>query len=150
MARRLRIAVSVFFALVAVAFCALWVRSYQHVDVGRFALRGNREFSLMSIYGSLFVDVEPINARPAVIPKVNSGPVTPLLVATVKNSPVLAFQSGVNSWNVRFHHWLPVAFSVVACAVTIFAPFRRFSLRSLLIATTIVAVLLGFVMWAIR
>ena len=41
MARRLRIAVSVFFALVAVAFAVLWVRSYIKADTLTLRLSGN-------------------------------------------------------------------------------------------------------------
>jgi hypothetical protein len=60
-----------------------------------------------------------------------------------------------NSNSLTVHYWLPV-FVTFTVAASLWIPWRkfrlptRFSLRTLLIVTTLVAVVLGFVMWMVR
>jgi hypothetical protein len=50
-----------------------------------------------------------------------------------------------DNWLIVFPHWLPV----LQCATFAAVPWiRRFSLRTLLIATTLIAVVLGLIVWS--
>ena len=52
------------------------------------------------------------------------------------------------TWRVRFPHWLPVFVTATIAALS-WLPWR-FSLRTLLIVTTLVAVVLGLIVYAVR
>jgi hypothetical protein len=52
---------------------------------------------------------------------------------------------GMYSWNLRIPHWFPVAITAALAAGAWPYWTTRFSLRTLLIATTLVAVVLGLV-----
>jgi hypothetical protein len=135
MARKLRIAASVFFAVVMLALCVLWVRSYQwngffyRVDNGNLTTIGlnKGQVYLTHSHGmaqSSFSRGWSYRAVEAALPPTTSK---------------LRF-----SWNCPF--WILTTLA----AVGVTAPWirTRFSLRTLLIATTLVAVVLGLGVWS--
>jgi hypothetical protein len=143
----LRIAVAILSLTACGLLIALWVRSYWWDDVIGGPILWPGGCSLASTRGRLLLSgIEPhdpittweflsINASsPYAIPKDFFGPVFALNLATEDGA------------YIHVPHWFPAA---IAAAVTIILAKRwRFSLRALLIATTLVAVVLGLIVAA--
>src|SRR4051794_19615778 len=146
--RFLRVAFSAFCGLACVLLIALWVRSYRTRDTcfwpGRdHAVQINSLLGHTNLYalnrtpGSQFVpfkiDHSPIEGR----------------FKTKFNKNFLGFYFGRGPMEVRLD--IPYWFWVVGTTIIAAAPWRihgrRFSLRTLLIAITLVAVVLGFVVY---
>jgi hypothetical protein len=136
--RKLRIAWSVIWGLAAVLLIVLWVRSEHHFDAVD---------SVMSAQGRLYL-----------FPKVNVFP-TGDRDATVENYDHLhGAVTTIVAWNVQvtpapgtgpiIPFWVPV-FVLTLIAITPWLP-QQFSLGSLLIATTLVAVVLGLAVYTVR
>jgi hypothetical protein len=136
--RTLRIAFSAICLIACVLLIGLWVRSDSSFDEIGF---------VMSAQGKLYflpdIDITPINDQPGSIESHETlgGLVTTLQVRNAQitrrpgDSPVIPF------WPLILE----------ACLVAVLPWIRwRFSLRTLLIATTLVAVVLGLVVWAAR
>ena len=143
MARKLRIAVSVFFGLLTVALCVLWVRSFCINDsVQRI---GPSVTSLYSNNGYLGVRHLPKNFHlqypgPGADWKV---------VSTAADGRVprqWAKFSGFEKSATMPTLLIALPAAAFACLPWVRAG-TRFSLRTLLIATTLVAVVLGRVVW---
>jgi hypothetical protein len=121
----LRIAWSVVWGVVAVLLITFWIRGYRNYErfVGpnqRFIVDVNKRLCIFSTYGLLAPERE----------------LKPFFVRRAQGIAV-----GV-----------PISLTIVAaCAVSI-APWMlyRFSLRTLLIATTLLAIVLGLIAWAAR
>jgi hypothetical protein len=148
MPRELRIAASVFFAALTVALCVLWVRSYWCTDV--VLLTHQPKFYTLSwVHGFIGVGIEertgdafathfnfvsfPISASQDNFSKER------ILGVVYKPSGRVRMASGPI--------WYGVA---VTAAISIGCSRRlptRFSLRTLLLATTFVAVVLGLAVW---
>jgi hypothetical protein len=76
------------------------------------------------------------------------GNLVPLEDEEVKPLPEFEFRILLNGGYTRFPHWFAI---LIAGAVAVATWIRwRFSIRTLLIATTLVAVVLGAVVYAIR
>lgn len=133
--RCLRIAASVFFAVVTVALCVLWVRSYQwngffyRVDNGNLTTIGLNK-------GQVYLTHSHGMAQPSFSRGWSYRGVRAALPATTSKQRL--------SWVCPFSIFTTVA------TVGVIAPWirNRFSLRTLLIATTLVAVVLGLGVWA--
>ena len=135
--RKLRIAWSVGWGVVAVLLCVLWLRSYWRQDRIEGPWFNSSQFHVWSVRGELIYrsDTQPGHWEFQTIPR----------------------EEG-NKWS-SYWGWKADAFSRVAyiphhTSVVFFATLaslpwlpRRFSLRTLLIATTLIAVLLGLVVW---
>jgi hypothetical protein len=147
--RRLRIAASVFFAVVTAALCLLWVRSYSRVDILYGALPGVFGFEIASHGGRLVL---------------KSGPEDRAFGVSSQSS--IAWRNRVNvlgHFNTRYGGTNPTARNILSAPhvlgvalagfTFLFLQIRkcpRFSLRTLLIATTLVAVVLGLGFWSAR
>jgi hypothetical protein len=135
--RRTRIAVSVFFGVLTAALCVLWVRSYWWVDVVR---RGTE--SVGSSQGRIFVnDVYNLPGKGKVVTRSIAG--NRIHFWTARQEDLVAVGVGK-----VFPQWPAILLAVVSSA----APWLhyRFSLRTLLIATTLVAVVFGLVSFLAR
>jgi hypothetical protein len=153
MKRRLRIAVSVFFALVAVAFALLWVRSYWHGDGIIIPIIGTKALAFGSAAGGLntFYGATTYSGSGPVAPqwRLTDMPITPKLATELDNRSVFYFDASLG-WFIGYPHWLVI---VVATSISLAAGLRipnQFSLRTMLIATTLVAVALALAVWASR
>jgi hypothetical protein len=158
-----RIAMSVFFCLLTVAMCVLWVRSYSHQDGYSFDQVGAQVPVLGSSRGNITALV--IGSHSRSIPREGSGwgsyPASrPWLLfeeSSAPNSPRYGFPTkwSISSNGFVLPHWmLAITFAVLAAVSWIGQTWRlslrRFSLRTMLIATMLVAVLLGLMVWAGR
>jgi hypothetical protein len=145
--RKLRIAWSVVWGVVALLTCVLWMRSYSHVTMLWRMNPSNLLTAIISESGDIWIDryssdvIEPHGWQLSDKPQLASHVVIPN-----------AFVHGQFRWNwtpsqinLKVPHWLLT--SLAAALST--GPWLcwRFSLRTLLIATTLIAVVLGLVVW---
>ena len=160
MVRRLRIAASVFFAIVTVGLLLMWASSYLWMTQVYGYCPEPRMFHFGSMCGQLTIRVYkyhggsrfPYSWQPggeSVAEIMDREKTTP---PDMRDLLVYRFDRnhGVLRDGVYFPHWWAV--SVTGIATIIFAApvFRRFSLRAMFIATTLVAAMLGLIVWASR
>jgi hypothetical protein len=148
--RRLRIAVSVFFAVLTVALGVLWVRSYWWTDSIGIGYWGNHTVWARSIDGTVIVGT-PWTPKPHV--SIKTFPTEEWRNIPARPS-FLGFRWG------KSMNWVPVVplwffmliFGAIAFVTVSNRPLReyRFSLRTMLIAMTLFAVVLGLVCYAVR
>ena len=135
--RKLRIAWSVTWGLAAVLLCVLWVRSYWKSDclwtshVGICSATGVAQLSVRST---------PTNYR-------GRQWTTLPTRKDIFISPRFAFRPASNMSYINVTYWFLILILTTLAAVPWI---RRFSLRTLLIATTLVAVVLGLIVWAAK
>ena len=147
--RYLRIAFSATCLIACVLLIALWMRSYWWMDrIEGMTLQGAKVtqiFKCSSLRGQITVVAVPTLRS---IWSANLWRQRPFPAERCEGEPygVLGFYSDEIHRSVP--HWFP--FTVVA--ILSVAPWIRwrFSLRTLLIATTLVGVILGFVVWLSR
>jgi hypothetical protein len=146
--RKLRIAWSVVCGIACVLLIALWVRSYWRHDYVNWMPTANRQVEVFAIQGRLvfgtWVQTTFVTWRHY------SNPVAD------KQGALRIIKSYENAFGfaiVKPSLVVPYYFLVLVTGVVAVAPWlsmSRFSLRTLLIATTLVAVVLGLIVWATR
>ena len=144
MLRRLRIAVSVSFALVAVALCVLWVRSYSNGFVVGGVFRN--EYRSVSLENGRFGFISAVStARSSGNNVFFAGGWNEIEWVKIVGCECNIFGNG---WNFSMPLAFPL-FGVAMLGAIPWIPFRfRFSLHTLLIGMTLVAVVLGLGLWA--
>ena len=153
--RYLRIAFSVTCLVLAILLCVLWARSVWWMDnLSGPSLSPLRISGLGSVHGLFAFNGNTPTGSPSSW-KLESVYVDDGAVwgangkkSYVRYSARIFGQFSISDGFVRLPYW----FVVSIAAALIAAPWlpHRFSLRALLVITTLVAVLLGFVAWAIR
>jgi hypothetical protein len=137
--RKLRITWSVAWGLLAVLLCVLWVRSATHGD---FLLVLGHQITSMG--GTIRFDENFVYRGPVEsAPQIHSMWDSRLMWTTVEPQFVQEFATGTR---VRHPYLIAGAFTL---AGMVWLP-SRFRLRTLLIATTLVAVVLGLIVWIAR
>ena len=141
--RKLRIAFSATCLIACVLLILLWVRSYRVVDVVHWTI--STSFSVSSSPGVMGASTSRANVDR--LPKLAWVTITPM--------PGLMrswyYKSDRDGIRVLFPHRLLIAvFATLAAAPWIRQLNWCFSLRTLLIATTLVAVVLGLIVWAAK
>ena len=156
--RKLRIAWAVVCAIACVLLCALWVRSYWWMDGVGGDYRG-RFTSIGSDSGTInYLSTRALVGLVGIGPGFHSFPVTAKSGSEEESSDDesdTAYRFLGFEWN-----WfadgviasVPFWFAVLIAAIFAAVPWLRwrFSLRTLLIATTLVAVMLGLIVWAAK
>jgi hypothetical protein len=139
MMRYARYAAAWFFALAAVGFVALWVRSYFHFDqvygpIGSLPVCLSSDSGAVMLHssGEVFNDWTVITFEPIGSPYPN------LLGFTV-----------LEGYALRVPYWFLVASSLGLAALFAFKPITRFTVRGLLITTTLLASVLGLAVYAV-
>ena len=145
--RYLRIAFSATCLIACVLLIALWVRSYRHTDLLSGSV-GGRGFVIIESQEGRLIYIRDLKA-----PGLRSWSISTDIYGWMES---LAIQGRSWGWdssgNPHFGflpHWLPVLLSITLATVPWLRDLKcRFSLRTLLIATTLFAVGLGFIMWS--
>jgi hypothetical protein len=150
--RHFRIAVTALSLTACVLMIALWVRSYWWHDIAHCPLTSTpRMLCVYSLRGRITIAA-------VVWQKDDPGPTgwgwepefVPRFVP-LDAPPLFEYHILANGIDARFPHWLPIpALATLSVAATLPWLRWRFSLRTLLIATTLVAAGLGFFIWAVR
>jgi hypothetical protein len=174
--RKLRIAWSVVWSLAAVLFCLLWVVSYWCFGSIECRLSSTSNLMVNCVKGCTYmgtmldtdadwnVTIEPLSGSVrSTTEEVQSGNVTKTIEVVVPIDWERDLREGMN-WRGHFGFGLshssgfqfisaPNWFLAVISATFAVAPWkllRNFSLRTLLITTTLVAVALGLIVWLSR
>lgn len=144
MIRRLRIVWTAFFGVLCVLLVALWVRSYSEFYFVRWNLLSIATVTNWSVNGRIHT-LYWSGATPGswVVGNVEDN----LGLLTSLNLPSFTFYHLANGGEFAIPHGV-VVLAFVASAVTPWLPWK-FSLRTLLIVTTLTAVVLGLMVWSI-
>jgi hypothetical protein len=164
---KLRIAWSVAWGISALLVAVIWVRSY--FTGHNFALGGSRgsisRTSFRGQLGTLWFPTSGIMSPPAMFSRFDSWPIGETSVVEYNDGTGRPLPSYLgfkfNSWiSVSFPSHcrllvIPYWFPTLVCGIVGVLPWwrrlnGRFSIRTLLIATTLVAVGLGLIVWAAR
>jgi hypothetical protein len=141
--RFLRIVLTALGLTVCALLVALWVRSYWWVD----ALYVAHSHCVVSMRGLLYFDAGI--SRPAGLPswEYHIGPLDTLSIWNTETEARVEYEGVLASWPANWTTVYPIwIFTLLATAFAAAPWIRyRFSLRTLLIATTLVAVGLGLV-----
>jgi hypothetical protein len=139
----LRIAVTALCLTACVLLIALWVRSYWWADTFEYSYGMGRHAIAASVQGVLRLGTQ--GTYHPVEPKLWREPVEKWQERT--GAPPLKFEAGFASpyWFLAFPHWVPILFTGMVAILSWIRWSSRFSLRTLLIATTLVAVGLAVV-----
>lgn len=150
--RRCRIVASVFFAFLAVAICLLWLRSYSWLD--SWARDAPEYQHLISIRGVFSLELENRPQPGALRIPWRRTSVPASSIPQGKSRKWIALpnvaQGGGRTY-IRIPYWLVTAVAFVlalAPVLTLIKPQRtQFTTRTLLIAITAVALVLGLGIW---
>jgi hypothetical protein len=140
--RKLRIAFSVVCGIACVLLIALWVRSYfrlddlSYRDIHISSLRG-----ILFFNGEVFLDETTDEAGPTEFK---------LFRYTLFLYSNASHDVGVIGDEIAIPEWVLVGSTALIGVLPWIQWSNRFSLRSLLIATTLIAVMLGLIVWSIR
>jgi hypothetical protein len=143
MTRRLRIAVSVFFAVLVVLLCVLWVRSYWFIDMLSAPLPNSLYGHVQSYTGVLVATYEADDEPKEWL--LLTFPYSAMGLPKAKVQWAWVYEAGPV---VAFPHWAPTLLFAVLAAVPWLCVPRRFSLRTMLIVVTLVAAVLGLAVWS--
>jgi hypothetical protein len=147
--RYLRIAFSVTCGIACVLLVVLWVRSYWWADFVYIELTKTRAVEFGSVKGSLVFVELGVQRNP---------PLPPIRLRSVGYNvephwKYFGFQIDAERSGtfVSLPHWFAMLVTAIpAVAFGRRLSYPRYSLKSLLIGTTVIAVVLGLIMWAIR
>jgi hypothetical protein len=156
--RKLQIAWSVAWGVLCMLVIALWVRSYWRTDSANCPLPGGKTFLVSSFRGQLSVGALSLFPAISGIPRPDWKVNWKFQISTEKRFDPpkdYKFRQFTGTWdqcgvNVQFPHWIAVCVSGGCAAVPWLAWSRRFSLRTLLVAMTVIAMGLGVIVYAMR
>ena len=166
--RKLRIAWSVACAIACVLLIVLWVRSTWQGEARLFKWSEKQRFAVMSLLGEVGVayvrDADNVGIDPSRKLDWEENPYYPYSGInrtayphiTGRNPPFKArFRWGSprwyqGLWYVGAPYWFLTIATASIAIVPWIRPSRRFSLRTLLIVTTLIAVVLGLAIYAAR
>jgi hypothetical protein len=146
MLKYLRIAVTAFSLTVCLLLIALWVRSYWWIDLVYGPLIPTRCVEVASIDGN--IEVVVIDPQSTLVDYATGWGIESLdrnYNIPMHGVPTWSFAFDKYYANAAFPHWFTVLLSGTLAAAPWISWQRRFSLRTLLIATTLIAVVLGIV-----
>jgi hypothetical protein len=141
--RKLRIAWSVVWGIAAAMLVVVWVRSYWRVD-WVWHTTSQRITNIRSDLGGLSVGTHSSSSGTPGWAYDSSSNMPLNVMSTFDTGPV----------DIRFPYWvavlLTIGISSASWATSVRGIKRSFSLRTMLIATTLVAVGLGLIVWAVK
>jgi hypothetical protein len=147
--RKLRIAWSVLWGLAAALLIVLWVRSYTIHDEAWWP-RSNVGFVVASVSGHILLSSEEssyVSEEISIVHEKIDPETTRRFKENVLGFVLEHFDNGIS---IAIPFWLPLL-TIIATTV---APWirwsKQFTLRTLLIATTLVALVLGAIVYAVR
>jgi hypothetical protein len=149
--RGLGIAWSMGCGLLCVLVIASWIRSYRVADSASLQITGTRSLNANSVQG--VISIESMYWNEEITPfELNFDiEATPIDAAELLESRTsfdweMARGADGGSHELFLPHWCPVLLLAMFAAAPWFK--WRFTLRTLLIATTLIAVVLGLAVWA--
>jgi len=148
MVRRLRIAVSVFFAMLTVLLCVLWLRSFWYMDRLHGPISQTRGIEFISVNGQMLFAITkrviPAQRLNWSLESIDSQ--DGAAKSEIEDTKFGFVYSEIDYWTTWVPHWF---LTLIAAALAAAVWIRRFSLRTMLIAVTLLAVVLGLAMWLV-
>jgi hypothetical protein len=146
--RGLRIAWSAVCGILCVLLIVLWVRSYSKKDICGLTFANQKRCNYCAMQGRIFLIVFDYETSAWAIGKRREWDIRSEATSSddAKGEPHFYFKSFDGYYSMILPHPLLVVLGTTLAAI----PWLqwRFSLRTLLIATTLIAVVLGLVVWA--
>jgi hypothetical protein len=152
--RKLRIAWSVGCGVMCLLLIAMWVRSHYYLDECSTPISQTKWFGASSITGQLSFFIGdlnpaiPIQAQDWGLESTNSSEWYARDVVHETDWDIIF--DAFNSWTIWGPHWFLCLLSASLAVAPWLKWSNRFSLRTLLIVTTLVALALGLVVYAMR
>ena len=143
--RKLRIAWSVVWGVAAVLLVVLWVRSYWFCDSGE-TFTGARLVAIFSMYGK----IQYVNLAADISGESNIDFKSSPVDERHKPKPGFRWKHTPRLTLAEIPYWFVELLFAILVAVPWINGSRRFSLRTLLIATTLVAIVLELIALALR
>jgi hypothetical protein len=147
--RKLRIAFSALWSILCVLLIALWIRSYWGYDGFSISFSPSHEFTVASGRGQIVLLDDRLSdvARyyEFVRPQLEEPRKATFFPALFRP---MTFRSGDRFFSVTIEYWLVVAVAALAAGAPLFS--YRFCLRTLLIATTLIGLILGSIIATTR
>jgi hypothetical protein len=157
--RKLRIAWSMVWGVLCVLLIALWLRSYRWVDLLTLPINSTRTIQIGTFPGDVVFRAPPVSyyrskgdlRSVASLREHRSWPFKPS-TSLKRKLPSKAgirwsSQSQGSDGHLIVPYWMMVALSGTMSVLPLKSKLWRFGLRTLLIATTLIAVLLGLLVW---
>jgi hypothetical protein len=141
--RGLRIAWGAVFGILCVLLIVLWVRSYWWWDTLHHVESGSERTTLGSNFGTLYL-------MHSMKPASDTRRWTLIRDEALRTPTKLRWRYVSGMVVIVVPDWIPVIIAGTIAAVPWIRPAKCFSLRTLLIATTLIAVVLGLVVYATR
>jgi hypothetical protein len=139
--RGLRIAWSVVCGILCVLLVVLWVRSYWWEDLLHLRITKTHILTGISGYGQL--ELSGWNTKPKRAEKIAPQIVTGRTFEDGRDEKWYSLGATNNGFYMASPYWCPVLLTAALTAIPWFPWSKRFGLRSFLVGTTLVAVLLG-------
>jgi hypothetical protein len=152
MLRYARYAAVVVFALLAMGFVALWMRSYLWQDSMAGPVGGGKELLCSSSRGVVNVHLFHSGSMPDIqYWSAESVKVAPRISGSrLRNGFLgLGIRTSQGNSNVTLPYWFLAASSLGLAALFAFKRSLRYSLRTILIATTLLAAILGLAIYSL-
>jgi hypothetical protein len=147
-----RIAFSIICLALFCAVCVMWWRSYRWLDACYCRYQQAGDICLFYSYrGGVHINL--ILDRVNVPLHFHSGPIIDTSQRPPDVSPISFQGYRVKPFNfntVVMPYWFPVAFFAALAGLPWYGRYIRFGLRTLLILFTIVAAMLGYIVWALH
>jgi hypothetical protein len=154
MLKYLRIAVTALCLTACVLLCVLWLRSYRTFDCLHLRISSARLVGIGSVYGKCLATVYATHAEAPKTWLLAHGPASRGSLEYIEESSVTLYESGSLLWVGRSTtsdtivlapHLLLIILGAAVSVVPWLRWSKRFSLRTLLITTTLLAVGLGMI-----
>jgi hypothetical protein len=149
MLRYLRAAGAVFFAALAIGLICLWVRSYESCEAAALNPGGQHALSITSYRGAAWLILFEADDSPGwIFVTIPADSIT----IYAPNGGILGirlYRHGAETY-LTLPHWCLAASSLSVGAMCVFKRSFRFSLRAILIATTLIAAMLGLAVYCER
>jgi hypothetical protein len=150
----LRFAPAVAFALLALAFVGLWVRSYWWLDSFQVRIDAQKVAAFGSVKGASYFSTFVSNVEPKRLNLLSSRYGKSGMLKDFESSPYNLAIFRVERWwpdsvAVVWPQWVSVAFFALLAVLFAFKPITRFTIRGLLITTAQLAAILGLIVYAV-
>jgi hypothetical protein len=147
--RKLRIAWSVAWGVVLLALVVLWVRSYSRHDFWHWPITSQLKVTAQSRQGYIHLSRLPTDSEfQAALSAAGGGQSAVNITSANLGSPNLAIS--IAPLLDQVSNWSLCTIAAIAGGVAWLPWSRRFGLRTAFVATTLVAVVLGLIVWASR
>jgi len=150
--RNFRIAWSVAWGVVVVLLCVLWVRSFWWWDMFRLLPSANSwRMGVDSAYGSVALGLGKGETSWLTSNPIDQTSID-LLTSSMRENTFfgVGYLSAPTFFSVLIPHWAMILLSATIASIPWLRRSKRYSLRTLLIATTLIAVVLGIIVFVSR